>query len=238
LGYPVTDETGTSDDIGRFNNFQRGSIYWTPQTDAHEVHGRIRDAWLNALGPNGFGFPTSDEMPIPNCDGRVSRFQRGSIYWTPRGSPQGDTQTVYGDNGSGPPPSDICPGPSSGGGGSGQNQATVTIQLVRQPVFEGSIPYGSRFPTLGSINGNLIRVTNPSPNITLRFPKLNHTTANGNIAADVISLGTGAATSTQELSQIFGSGSPSLPVTFVSCVITAGPVPDSVLLSVMYSYTP
>jgi len=114
LGYPVTDEMDqpTNDyGTGRFNNFQHGSIYWTLQTGAHEVHGKIRDQWLAVGGAIGFGFPTSDEMPIPNCDGRVSRFQGGSIYWTPRGStPQGSTLVVYGDDGSGPPPRDICPG--------------------------------------------------------------------------------------------------------------------------------
>src|SRR5262249_19125765 len=32
LGYPVTDESGTPDGIGRYNHFQGGSIYWSPQT--------------------------------------------------------------------------------------------------------------------------------------------------------------------------------------------------------------
>src|SRR5882757_8240111 len=30
LGYPVGDESGTPDGVGRFNHFQGGSIYWTP----------------------------------------------------------------------------------------------------------------------------------------------------------------------------------------------------------------
>ena len=29
LGFPVTDETGTPDGVGRFNHFQGGSIYWS-----------------------------------------------------------------------------------------------------------------------------------------------------------------------------------------------------------------
>src|SRR5664280_2102801 len=41
LGYPVTDETGTPDGVGRFNGFQGGAVYWTPRTGAHEVHGAI-----------------------------------------------------------------------------------------------------------------------------------------------------------------------------------------------------
>ena len=39
LGYPTTDELITPDGFGRFNHFQNGSIYWTPDTGAHEVHG-------------------------------------------------------------------------------------------------------------------------------------------------------------------------------------------------------
>ncbi len=42
LGYPVTDELTTPDGRGRYNHFQNGSIYWTPQTGAFEVHGLIR----------------------------------------------------------------------------------------------------------------------------------------------------------------------------------------------------
>ena len=67
LGYPRTDESGTPDGIGRFNHFQGGSIYWTPNTSAHEVHGLIRDRW-SGLGwetnPQ-LGYPISDEM-IPD----------------------------------------------------------------------------------------------------------------------------------------------------------------------------
>jgi len=67
LGYPRTDETGTPDGVGRFNHFQGGSIYWTPGTFAHEVHGLIRDRW-STLGwernPQ-LGYPISDEL-IPD----------------------------------------------------------------------------------------------------------------------------------------------------------------------------
>ncbi|HEX2810458.1 MAG TPA: hypothetical protein VHN80_30210 [Kineosporiaceae bacterium] len=84
-GYPVTDEMTTPDGVGRFNHFSKGgSIYWTPATGAHEVHGAIRDAWAATgweLGP--LGYPTSDEFAIPN--GRQSTFQHGYITWSPEG---------------------------------------------------------------------------------------------------------------------------------------------------------
>src|SRR5882724_9720067 len=67
LGYPRTDESGTPDGVGRFNHFQGGSIYWTPGTSAHEVHGLIRGLW-SILGwetnPQ-LGYPISDEL-IPD----------------------------------------------------------------------------------------------------------------------------------------------------------------------------
>jgi uncharacterized protein with LGFP repeats len=68
LGYPTTDESGTPDGVGRFNHFQAGSIYWTPSTGAHEVHGLIRDYW-SAHGWErnaALGYPISDEsIPDP-----------------------------------------------------------------------------------------------------------------------------------------------------------------------------
>src|SRR5262247_1270631 len=84
LGNPLTDETGTPDGVGRFNHFQGGSIYWTPQTQAHEVHGAIRDKWASiGWERSSFGYPVTDELGTPDGVGRFNHFQGGSIYWTP-----------------------------------------------------------------------------------------------------------------------------------------------------------
>ena len=82
LGYPVTDETGCPDGVGRFNHFQQGSIYWTAATGAFSVHGAIRDKWAS-LGweRSSLGYPISDEGDMPG-GGRISNFQHGSIAWT------------------------------------------------------------------------------------------------------------------------------------------------------------
>jgi|SRR5829696_378518 uncharacterized protein with LGFP repeats len=86
LGFPITDETGTPDGVGRFNHFQGGSIYWTPHAGAFEVHGLIRDQWQSMGWETSFlGYPRSDEQPGPNGQGRISRFDGGSIHWTPEG---------------------------------------------------------------------------------------------------------------------------------------------------------
>jgi hypothetical protein len=83
FGYPLTDETGAPDGVGRFNHFQGGSIYWTPSTGAHEVHGAIRDKWASMGWERSFlGYPLTDETPTPDGIGRFNHFQGGSIYWT------------------------------------------------------------------------------------------------------------------------------------------------------------
>jgi uncharacterized protein with LGFP repeats len=77
----VSDETTTPDGIGRYNHFQGGSIYWTPQTGAHEVHGFIRNKWAFLRWERGrLKYPTSDEFQ----DGpyRRSNFQGGYIRWS------------------------------------------------------------------------------------------------------------------------------------------------------------
>ena len=82
LRYPTTDELSTPDKVGRYNHFQGGSIYWTPNTGAHEVHGLIRQKWAQ-LGweRSPLGYPRSDEQALAG-GGRVSYFQRGRIEWS------------------------------------------------------------------------------------------------------------------------------------------------------------
>jgi glucose/arabinose dehydrogenase len=80
LGFPLTNETPTPDQIGRYNQFEGGSIYWHPNIGAFEIHGAIRQRWI-ALGweQSYLGYPTSDELDI--WGGKISRFQNGYITW-------------------------------------------------------------------------------------------------------------------------------------------------------------
>ncbi|HEX8888840.1 MAG TPA: galactose oxidase-like domain-containing protein [Pyrinomonadaceae bacterium] len=80
LGYPLTDEAPVGDDIGRYNEFQNGYIYWTPETGAHEVCGPIFDLWRSLGGKSHLGYPASDELKIPYANGTLKEFQHGSIY--------------------------------------------------------------------------------------------------------------------------------------------------------------
>lgn len=88
VGAPLTNETRTPSLEGAYNHFERGSIYWSPRTGAHEVHGSIRQAWAASGWENGvLGYPTTDETRTPNGRGVYNHFARnhddGSIYWSP-----------------------------------------------------------------------------------------------------------------------------------------------------------
>src|SRR6202012_2078020 len=88
-GNPVDEGAGAGemdngDGRGRSRDFQNGSIFWTPQTGAHEVHGDIRVKWAQLGGTRGFlGYPITDETGTPDGRGRYNHFQGGSIYSTP-----------------------------------------------------------------------------------------------------------------------------------------------------------
>lgn len=91
LGYPITDENGTPDGIGRYNHFSNvgsidtGSIYWTPATGAWSVRGAIEAHWAALRWEAGpLGYPVTDENGTPDGVGRYNHFSNnGSIYWTP-----------------------------------------------------------------------------------------------------------------------------------------------------------
>ncbi|WP_054813893.1 LGFP repeat-containing protein [Nocardia arizonensis] len=82
LGYPVTAEQVTPSGSGRFNHFEKGSIYWTLGTDAHQVGGPIRDRWAAGGWESGpLGYPLTDEAAAKN-NGRYNLFTGGAIYYT------------------------------------------------------------------------------------------------------------------------------------------------------------
>jgi hypothetical protein len=91
LGYPTTDEKITPDRVGRYTHFSGSggaSIYWSPKTGAHEIHGAIRTKWA-ALGweKGPLGYPTTDEKITPDRVGRYTHFSGSggaSIYWSPK----------------------------------------------------------------------------------------------------------------------------------------------------------
>ncbi|WP_414942659.1 RICIN domain-containing protein [Amycolatopsis sp. cmx-11-51] len=92
--YPISDETPTSDGVGKHIKFKTGvAIYWHPTTGAHPVYGNIRSKW-DALGSEKsyLGYPTTDEQALPK--GRRSNFQNGRIDWSNDGGGTIDYKTV------------------------------------------------------------------------------------------------------------------------------------------------
>jgi glucose/arabinose dehydrogenase len=84
FGPPASDETAVGDGVGRFSDFAAGaSIYWTPGTWAHLVHGAIRAEWDRLGRTAGLGYPTTDEAATGDSAGRFNDFTGGSVYWHP-----------------------------------------------------------------------------------------------------------------------------------------------------------
>ena len=83
LGFPVRDELATTGVKGAGSLFEKGSIYWSPRSGAHEVHGEIHRKW-RALGGHKsiVGFPLSDQTPVGKTAARFNRFQNGTVYWS------------------------------------------------------------------------------------------------------------------------------------------------------------
>ncbi|MEE2030774.1 alpha/beta hydrolase-fold protein [Rhodococcus chondri] len=83
LGYPTTGESGTPDGRGRFNHFQHGAIYWTPENGAHPVRGAIFEEWKRQGWEGGpLGYPVLDEARTPDGRGVVQGFEIGAMYWS------------------------------------------------------------------------------------------------------------------------------------------------------------
>ncbi|MFQ5823938.1 MAG: hypothetical protein ACE5JB_07780 [bacterium] len=82
LGYPTTDELITLDGSGKYNHFEHGSIYWSSNSGAHEVHGAIKDKWAQLGWEKSFlGFPHTDVLNTPNGKGQYANFYGGGIVW-------------------------------------------------------------------------------------------------------------------------------------------------------------
>ena len=84
LGYPITDELSNPDGRGMRQAFQKDStIYYTQETDAHQIGGDIGKRWGELGWESSYlGYPTTDEVSTPNGQGRLNHFENGSIYWT------------------------------------------------------------------------------------------------------------------------------------------------------------
>ena len=84
LGEARTGERGL--DGGAYTEYDRGSVYWSPGTGAHEVHGAIRDTWVALGAERGpLGYPITSERTTGEGGGRYNDFRGpagvGSVLW-------------------------------------------------------------------------------------------------------------------------------------------------------------
>ncbi len=77
LGAPTSPEAG-GDGLARYATFDRGAVYWSPQTGAQPVVGAIYTAWASLGYERGaLGLPTSAEIQEPEWVGQ--NFQHGTL---------------------------------------------------------------------------------------------------------------------------------------------------------------
>lgn len=86
LGKATDDMQRCKDGIGYFKSFERGSIFWHPDTGAHEVHGYIGEKYAKLGWERSIlGYPISDTL-IGHKDSlyepKYQNFQNGRIIWS------------------------------------------------------------------------------------------------------------------------------------------------------------
>lgn len=83
LGGCVNDERAKANGL-RVQEFENGTVYWTPTTGANLVKGEIRKLYEANGGSGGvLGLPVTSEQPTAVGGGAFNHFQKGSIYWSP-----------------------------------------------------------------------------------------------------------------------------------------------------------
>ncbi|MBB3040184.1 LGFP repeat-containing protein [Hoyosella altamirensis] len=87
LGYPTAAEVGHGP-LGSQQEFQGAGLFWSQPVGVYAVGGAIRAKYDSEGGPvapgNLLGYPTTDEITLPDGQGRMNRFERGVIYWHPQ----------------------------------------------------------------------------------------------------------------------------------------------------------
>jgi len=145
FGFPLTDETGTPDGRGRFNHFETGSIYWTPQTNAHEIVGATKDVWATQGWEHGpLGYPTAAEFSLGGIT--FQDFEHG--YLCMQGQLEAFSRTVI------------------------QSHATIALSgiMLNWGAFSSRLPDGDTisvtFGSPGNPNDNVTLTLTAGPSVT------------------------------------------------------------------------
>lgn len=83
IGLPRGDTTCGLVRSGCGQDFQSGSLYWSPATGVHELQGSVRSEWLASGAQNGpLGYPVSDTWCGARGGGCAQAFEGGAVYWS------------------------------------------------------------------------------------------------------------------------------------------------------------
>ena len=148
IGNCLNDEYVVDD--GRAQDFSGGTAYWSPDSGAHALYGRINARYAEMGGPTSWlGFPTTGEKTTPDGVGRFVHFENGSIYWTPSTGAHAITKSMmkpWGANGyeTGDLKYPIAPVVNIDGGGQYQFfQNGVLVEAKQDGKKKGYIVHGA-----------------------------------------------------------------------------------------------
>jgi len=93
FGYPTSDEATGLRNGGVSQQYQRGTIIWSPATGARAVTGAVHAYWASTGGQNGaLGYPVGEEVRQNAFVYQL--FQGGTVYWS---ASTGAHSTTHGD---------------------------------------------------------------------------------------------------------------------------------------------
>ena len=120
---------------------------------------------------------------------------------------------------------------------------TKRVDLKREDIVEGPVPYAGKFPSFGSVPaGRLLRIRIPASGFAdwaLAFVKHGHSTNECNNASAVVVIGEGQTTTSAQLKEIYGVAEPPFttlaPIPFIACYRTTNPasLPDLVTIEIV-----
>lgn len=87
-GFPTSSEKdvpGSGKRTARYNTFERGGVYWTPQTGAHGITKGFYSRYQKAGGARTFGYPTSEESTQQGIARQTFDKNGGAMYWSRKG---------------------------------------------------------------------------------------------------------------------------------------------------------
>lgn len=112
---------------------------------------------------------------------------------------------------------------------------TFTLQLQRQDIYEGKIPYEGRFPIFDSpSNGVLKKVRGANGYPFLRFVKPGHDTGDCDQPNATVQLNPGEELSTADMQALYGSETPALPIYFYACAGPSTQLYDRIPINLTY----